>query len=44
MAQGFESWMRPIYLFLLMFVIFPLVRLVVDSFSTADIPLSALNR
>ena len=38
-----KPWVWPIYLFLLVFVIFPLVRLFVDSFSTADIQLSALN-
>ena len=47
---GFRRWLKasnpwvwPIYLFLIMFVIFPLVRLFVDSFSTADVQLSALN-
>ena len=47
---GFRRWLKasnpwvwPIYLFLLVFVIFPLVRLFVDSFSTADVQLSALN-
>ncbi|MGE5574091.1 MAG: ABC transporter permease [Bacteroidota bacterium] len=38
-----RPWVWPIYLFLLVFVIFPLVKLFVDSFSTADIPLSALK-
>jgi iron(III) transport system permease protein len=38
-----NPWVWPIYLFLLLFVIFPLVRLFVDSFSTAEIPMSALN-
>jgi len=38
-----NPWVWPIYLFLIMFVIFPLVRLFVDSFSTADVQLSALN-
>ncbi|HOU61455.1 MAG TPA: iron ABC transporter permease [Rectinema sp.] len=38
-----NPWVWPIYLFLIVFVIFPLVRLFVDSFSTADIPLSSLN-
>lgn len=49
-ATGLRRWIResklwilPIYLFLIIFVIFPLVRLFVDSFTTADIPLSALN-
>ncbi|HPL22009.1 MAG TPA: ABC transporter permease subunit, partial [Methanothrix soehngenii] len=47
---GFKRWLKasnpwvwPIYLFLIVFVIFPLLKLFVDSFSTADIPLSALN-
>jgi iron(III) transport system permease protein len=38
-----KLWILPIYLFLIVFVIFPLVRLFVDSFTTADIQLSALN-
>lgn len=38
-----NPWVWPIYIFLLIFVIFPLVRLFVDSFSTADVQLSALN-
>lgn len=38
-----KLWILPIYLFLIIFVIFPLVRLFVDSFTTADIQLSALN-
>ncbi|HAI86665.1 MAG TPA: hypothetical protein DCL63_06730 [Firmicutes bacterium] len=49
-VMGFRRWLRtsnpwvwPIYLFLLVFVIFPLVRLFVDSFSTADVQLSALR-
>ncbi|MEN6599981.1 MAG: iron ABC transporter permease [Rectinema sp.] len=47
---GFKRWLKasnpwvwPIYLFLIVFVIFPLLKLFVDSFSTADIPLSTLN-
>ncbi|MDD2202690.1 MAG: hypothetical protein PHQ21_10260, partial [Firmicutes bacterium] len=38
-----KLWILPIYLFLIIFVIFPLVRLFIDSFTTADIQLSALN-
>ena len=48
--KGFKRWLKasnpwvwPIYLFLIVFVIFPLLKLFVDSFSTADIPLSTLN-
>lgn len=38
-----NPWVWPIYLFLAFFVIFPLIKLFVDSFSTADIPLSPLR-
>jgi len=41
--RGSVPWVLPIYLFLILFVVFPLIRLFVDSFSTADIPVSALN-
>jgi len=38
-----KPWIWPIYLFLLIFVVFPLIRLFVDSFSTPDVQVSALN-
>lgn len=38
-----NPWVLPIYIFLAFFVIFPLVRLFVDSFTTADVPLSPLR-
>ncbi|HOY88578.1 MAG TPA: ABC transporter permease subunit, partial [Bacillota bacterium] len=38
-----NPWVWPIFLFLAFFVIFPLVKLFVDSFTTADVPLSPLR-
>lgn len=38
-----NPWVWPIFLFLAFFVIFPLIKLFVDSFTTADVPLSPLR-
>ncbi|GAB1433044.1 hypothetical protein MASR2M29_16690 [Spirochaetota bacterium] len=46
LKQWFKSskiWVWPIYLFLVVFVIFPLIKLFVDSFSTAEVQMSSLN-